>query len=193
MCGEKIDKIMPKIEALGSPPHVRGKVYYPSESNPEKRITPACAGKRERKAASLPVNSDHPRMCGEKAEAVKAAPWVLGSPPHVRGKVPLAGAALSMGWITPACAGKSVHRSGLHRTEGDHPRMCGEKRVCRVRGRQLPGSPPHVRGKDFCFCLSFSFCRITPACAGKSTPSMMVCSRFWDHPRMCGEKTKKIP
>ena len=59
-------------------------------------------------------------------------------------------AAVQMGvhlGITPAYAGKSVHRSGLHRTEGDHPRVCGEKIYPLLAIASPLGSPPRVRGK----------------------------------------------
>ena len=45
-----------------------------------------------------------------------------------------------------------------------------------------------MRGKAADLRQLFQISGITPAYAGKSTPSMMVCSRFWDHPRVCGEK-----
>ena len=33
---------------------------------------------------------------------------------------------------------------------------------------------------------------ITPACAGKSEDFKNFVKRFKDHPRMCGEKSKKV-
>lgn len=71
--------------------------------------------------------------------------------------------------------------------------MCGEKDVLLDGHLFHPGSPPHVRGKDdrqliLCVCLG-----ITPACAGKSEMITSQIALTWDHPRMCGEKPKKIP
>ena len=34
---------------------------------------------------------------------------------------------------------------------------------------------------------------ITPAYAGKSRRTRLHHKAIWDHPRVCGEKTKKIP
>ena len=34
---------------------------------------------------------------------------------------------------------------------------------------------------------------ITPAYAGKSDDVPCKAFKLWDHPRVCGEKTKKIP
>ena len=90
--------------------------------------------------------------------------------------------------ITPACAGKSLTIPKLTTRSWDHPRVCGEKcNFCTLQKLPL-GSPPRVRGKVQLQPGQPAALGITPACAGKSTPSMMVCSRFWDHPRVCGEK-----
>ena len=95
--------------------------------------------------------------------------------------------------ITPACAGKS---SGLMQrcgTNGDHPRMCGEKPCLAFSFPKSIGSPPHVRGKDPAPVTSVEDIRITPACAGKSRIAAKLLGRCEDHPRMCGEKRKAAP
>ncbi len=51
--------------------------------------------------------------------------------------------------------------------------MCGEK-------YHMRGMAADIRG-------------ITPAYAGKSCVVSGRASHCWDHPRMCGEKPKKIP
>ena len=55
------------------------------------------------------------------------------------------------------------------------------------------GSPPHVRGKACATSRRACAAGITPACAGKSLSGHTSKSGMKDHPRMCGEKTKKIP
>ena len=71
--------------------------------------------------------------------------------------------------------------------------MCGEKTVYINSGGGDVGSPPHVRGKAVAHDATV-FCNgITPACAGKRTQTSLVQRITRDHPRMCGEKTKKIP
>ena len=55
----------------------------------------------------------------------------------------------------------------------------------------LTGSPPPMRGKDTlrtCDCAAIG---ITPAYAGKSCDYREVGQGFQDHPRLCGEKTKR--
>ena len=50
--------------------------------------------------------------------------------------------------ITPAYAGKSGdHLTGICR-DGDHPRVCGEKKSTRAAMLTGLGSPPRMRGKD---------------------------------------------
>ena len=70
-------------------------------------ITPACAGKRVAFSLLRVAFRDHPRVCGEKGFAPGFTPKTDGSPPRVRGKVPLKLVSGAFKRITPACAGKS--------------------------------------------------------------------------------------
>ena len=55
------------------------------------------------------------------------------------------------------------------------------------------GSPPHGRGKVLLEVYDSYTHRITPAWAGKSALRQRLPVAVEDHPRMGGEKTKKIP
>ena len=66
--------------------------------------------------------------------------------------------------------------------------MCGEKHYSCAPNSQNRGSPPRVRGKDFCRLYACQRVGITPACAGKSFPAPRSALSEWDHPRVCGEK-----
>ena len=114
--------------------------------------------------------------------------------------------------ITPACAGKSSEHMRKSGTNGDHPRMCGEKFRAYAKIWNEWGSPPHVRGKAIEVGQFCALGGITPACAGKSRiragrgaafgdhppPAYAGKSKIrrkgrWqhrDHPRVCGEKTQ---
>ena len=127
-------------------------------------------------------------MCGEKANAHWKNGAGLGSPPHVRGKAPCISSSLKRKRITPACAGKSLAGGFAVVRDGDHPRMCGEKRNTLMFLSSGMGSPPHVRGKDHLMDDIGHVGGITPACAGKRPPRVHLVPRPWDHPRMCGEK-----
>ena len=74
MCGEKKGSMPSKDGVLGSPPHVRGKVKLRARWESDRRITPACAGKRSRFRYSSRRRRDHPRMCGEKPQAFHQRP-----------------------------------------------------------------------------------------------------------------------
>ena len=50
-----------------------------------------------------------------------------------------------------------------------------------------------MRGKEDAGELGAMLDRITPAYAGKSESGSMFHGASPDHPRVCGEKTKKIP
>lgn len=50
-----------------------------------------------------------------------------------------------------------------------------------------------MRGKDGFTQTPANNDGITPAYAGKSRGRCQKDNMAWDHPRMCGEKTKKIP
>ena len=96
-------------------------------------------------------------------------------------------------FVSPAYAGKRARPKTPPLTPRDHPRMCGEKYKIKKRYPLEMGSPPHVRGKGNLSGIYHPASRITPACAGKSCSAELQQPSVQDHPRMCGEKTKKIP
>ena len=90
--------------------------------------------------------------------------------------------------ITPAYAGKSKYVHHRQVKTVDHPRVCGEK-IDQVRpDGVVAGSPPRVRGKALAVSAHAFKCRITPACAGKSSSTICCVRHYEDHPRVCGEK-----
>ena len=175
----------------GSPPHARGKVKITLFDWERFRITPACAGKRIHAAPRPGHRGDHPRMRGEKLPVTTSDIRLSGSPPHARGKGCGTAAGGRSGGITPACAGKSIFLHGFPYPFRDHPRMRGEKGWVVDRSGAVKGSPPHARGKVTLKILLSLPSGITPACAGKSDLLVQQSERFWDHPRMRGEKTSK--
>ena len=72
--------------------------------------------------------------------------------------------------ITPACAGKRIAAVRRMKKGGDHPRVCGEKKIVLNVKNIGAGSPPRVWGKA------------SPESYG---------GRRQDHPRVCGEKELK--
>ena len=86
-CGEKSISITSSVLTGGSPPHMRGKEIVAADPLRRVGITPAHAGKSNIGDAMDNTTEDHPRTCGEKGDKVKHCFHVLGSPPHMRGKV----------------------------------------------------------------------------------------------------------
>ena len=68
LCGEKLPEPPFSQVQTGSPPPMRGKVYFENKYRHVKRITPAYAGKSFSVKICLFGNKDHPRLCGEKGK-----------------------------------------------------------------------------------------------------------------------------
>ena len=181
------------MPSVGSPPRMRGKGRTAIGYRLKGRITPACAGKRRWATHDFGDVWDHPRVCGEKYKSVSPDFFKPGSPPRVRGKAQQKTSLSPTSRITPACAGKSKSRMQKSADQRDHPRVCGEKPPQSDAHRLGGGSPPRVRGKVLLCQVLVLESGITPACAGKRTASLFCGGADRDHPRVCGEKTKKIP
>ena len=172
---------------------MRGKATFDIDAANRLRITPAYAGKSDKLRLVLNCQWDHPRVCGEKTGTAWRWLMVTGSPPRMRGKAQRLLNHSDPLRITPAYAGKRLAGLLEDIREQDHPRVCGEKSP---RGHCLCypiGSPPRMRGKASFFRCLCPGDGITPAYAGKSPASHRTFSKTRDHPRVCGEKTKKIP
>ena len=172
---------------------MRGKDGNASRSRGCGRITPAYAGKSPTAKQRGILRRDHPRVCGEKPLPDPERIFQLGSPPRMRGKAMNEGDLVPIYGITPAYAGKSAVLVRHAPPVQDHPRVCGEKCSSKLFVKELSGSPPRMRGKAGYRRIPSSTLRITPAYAGKRSVYAFAACATWDHPRVCGEKTKKIP
>ena len=189
VCGEKSFGDVVALDAIGSPPRVRGKDSAAFRFLGGGRITPACAGKRKSPLISSVTRWDHPRVCGEKKDSTTGKAKFQGSPPRVRGKDPALQECDAGTRITPACAGKSYAKGTKAQLIGDHLRVCGEKFFTKGTVEFRLGSPPRVRGKDGHHLLTSCSGGITPACAGKRGQMLHELPFSRDHPRVCGEKS----
>ena len=193
MGGEKRGNMVGFFFVLGSPPRGRGKGCFPCLTVLHPGITPAWAGKSPRPFVHLSVSMDHPRVGGEKAPDPTGRNRMSGSPPRGRGKVTKQTKKMWYTRITPAWAGKRCMSLKPGLGDKDHPRVGGEKQKNTMEQKRLQGSPPRGRGKEV---DGFGFsCRygITPAWAGKRPSARQRHKGPGDHPRVGGEKTKKIP
>ena len=148
VCGEKGFVFADAAAGGGSPPRMRGKVKLDKHRKEVYRITPAYAGKSLGLDWLPGLWQDHPRVCGEKLDAVQGRAAALGSPPRMRGKVPFLFAVTVALGITPAYAGKSPRDDRPPPLHTDHPRVCGEKLSIPGFCFVLSGSPPRMRGKE---------------------------------------------
>ena len=112
-------------------------------------------------------------MGGEKPSVPGSHRWYAGSPPRGRGKVDAPRPRIGAIGITPAWAGKSRLVRIEPERRGDHPRVGGEKSVCRPAPYLERGSPPRGRGKG-----------------GQQTSQR---GGAQDHPRVGGEKCDAPP
>ena len=172
---------------------MRGKERTSLYRRMERRITPAHAGKSKPLAVTSGHCWDHPRACGEKLIGGTHSFIRWGSPPRMRGKAKGRAEHLAATGITPAHAGKRPSPQIRSKGRKDHPRACGEKFFASVNLQAQIGSPPRMRGKVAYTDLQRPSPGITPAHAGKSAPFQKKSTANRDHPRACGEKTKKIP
>ena len=105
--GEKKFSLSLLTNRVGSPPHTRGKVDKNTGKTLYSGITPAHAGKSCLGKRIRWTSWDHPRTRGEKAIRRTYLLYLLGSPPHTRGKAVKFKCHNSITRITPAHAGKS--------------------------------------------------------------------------------------
>ena len=188
MCGEQGNVYYRLENGEGSPPRVRGPVRCPASHPAHMRITPACAGNRGIFHCTPSLHGDHPRVCGEQSSFYRCFRSAQGSPPRVRGTdFPITLSISPLG-ITPACAGNSSSKRLGVDTGKDHPRVCGEQFSEREFAIEAIGSPPRVRGTEWCEENDLLSPRITPACAGNRVGARENHRTDKDHPRVCGEQ-----
>ena len=170
MRGEDHHTVVVTRAQHGSPPHARGRPNTPTATFRCQGITPACAGKTG--GSTLAVNSaaDHPRMRGEDRALASPIVYLVGSPPHARGRPRPSMRCTPAAGITPACAGKTRRGRGSSGHFPDHPRMRGEDVVEKGELGVDAGSPPHARGRRYGSLRCAQLWGITPACAGKTGP-----------------------
>ena len=192
LCGEKQVFLVFLCLVLGSPPPMRGKENVKNVLSKHMGITPAYAGKSSHTRRCPSIDWDHPRLCGEKIRFFAYIVNSEGSPPPMRGKANIGDDIGDDFRITPAYAGKSSDYKAGKCLIWDHPRLCGEKLKNGRETLVLQGSPPPMRGKALNSWDKSDSHGITPAYAGKRFKKKPTGKESRDHPRLCGEKTKKI-
>ena len=190
-CGEQEQETRKMDKETGSPPRMRGAAAVRRPDDTGCRITPADAGSSFHHHQHSIYYPDHPRGCGEQDSVSHGWLSCGGSPPRMRGAERVCRRPECHRGITPADAGSSTNSYHRPNCPEDHPRGCGEQHVANLFAKILTGSPPRMRGAGWRVCAGRCRRRITPADAGSSSWSDRPSFEVTDHPRGCGEQTKK--
>ena len=110
------------------------------------RIIPAYAGNTPKRRSVAPRSRDHPRVCGEHRPAISKLTRALGSSPRMRGTRYRMVFATPVCGIIPAYAGNTMPFHIINRSDGDHPRVCGEHLFAAILSALTLGSSPRMRG-----------------------------------------------
>jgi len=171
-CGEQMSSGIFEFAGKGSPPPLRGTVWFVMVPAAKYRITPAPAGNRPARHGFAVLCQDHPRPCGEQCNNGRLFLPRSGSPPPLRGTDSASSTNGQNHRITPAPAGNSRLLPGSSAPLQDHPRPCGEQPVQQNIAGVALGSPPPLRGTDPGLNKVVIDNRITPAPAGNSSLSL---------------------
>ena len=155
------------LSQSGTPPRVRGRLFWAGDNSQLQRYTPACAGK-------MPIDA-----------ALRAA--ADGTPPRVRGRYCGHEDTIEADRYTPACAGKMLASIWCSVRPLVHPRVCGEDAYPKKIAVKPDGTPPRVRGRSSQSPRGGPGPRYTPACAGKIRRAPERPGGRPVHPRVCGE------
>ena len=155
-------------------------------------IIPAYAGNTALAIASRTTRGDHPRVCGEHVFGLVPDRHTTGSSPRMRGTLTGAHISPCPKGIIPAYAGNTnpVHPDAAE--AWDHPRVCGEHVTIPEDALLTAGSSPRMRGTRERIQARAGMEGIIPAYAGNTRLARWPVQAAWDHPRVCGEHTKRL-
>ena len=165
-------------------------VLVPNE-NAEVGIIPAYAGSTILCSITVWGHWDHPRVCGEHAKPESPKMTSSGSSPRMRGAHRGRGHLQAFRGIIPAYAGSTFRSCSRCAAFRDHPRVCGEHSASKDSAKNRSGSSPRMRGALRVEGFSQEQVGIIPAYAGSTRKEADAPVDGRDHPRVCGEHTKK--
>ena len=150
-------------------------------------IIPAYAGNTFHMTSIMVHRRDHPRVCGEHTQTVPPTTSGAGSSPRMRGTRPMTRLTAHTTGIIPAYAGNTSMLYFAHKSQQDHPRVCGEHSIVDTLQAFHVGSSPRMRGTHCTDLVLLRWFGIIPAYAGNTRESLARLIRAGDHPRVCGE------
>ena len=116
----------------------------------------------------------------------------MGSSPRLRGAPPPSAACHQHQGIIPALAGSTQIRWQVRLVCRDHPRACGEHLNISISSGLSKGSSPRLRGAPYPRPRRAWREGIIPALAGSTEASTTIEGSVRDHPRACGEYTRRM-
>jgi len=125
-CGEHIPDRPHGPERAGSSPRLRGTRFRHPRRPTRGRFIPAPAGNTREYRAQSPMQSVHPRACGEHCSPCRLRVCSVGSSPRLRGTLDPANTAADHLRFIPAPAGNTAPSRAGDTREPVHPRACGE-------------------------------------------------------------------
>ena len=155
-------------------------------------IIPAYAGNTTNAFRHIRDHRDHPRVCGEHALLHALMNHVRGSSPRMRGTPTAVVVCHLVRGIIPAYAGNTIQLILCFPPCRDHPRVCGEHQVRDTLYGTTQGSSPRMRGTPVLYESRTLRSGIIPAYAGNTNFRNAFTLPERDHPRVCGEHTKRI-
>ena len=170
----------------GLSPRVRGNQLAPVSKYVRYGSIPACAGEPLADAASEPILTVYPRVCGGTGEPALEGTRNAGLSPRVRGNQALCDTPPSVIGSIPACAGEPERNAAWMTASQVYPRVCGGTPIFGLLVGRRRGLSPRVRGNPRTTDKSRAGERSIPACAGE--PALVgrrICPPAV-YPRVCG-------
>ncbi len=182
-CGEQGRDATAEQLAPGPSPRVRGAVVVILALIGRVGTIPAGAGSRRSPCGRRPWAGDHPRGCGEQPPRSPVRTADRGPSPRVRGAGSAGSSRGATSGTIPAGAGSSPARRPRPGGRRDHPRGCGEQGSWPQSAHAGGGGGPPPRGGGGGGTI--------PAGAGSRVGDPGTDCVGRDHPRGCGEQTRR--
>ncbi|AFV90760.1 hypothetical protein PACID_29950 [Acidipropionibacterium acidipropionici ATCC 4875] len=179
-------------ELGGLPPPARGRPEAAARPVRAARITPACAGTTSDRSGIACARPDYPRLRGDDLDIPPFRDGIRGLPPPARGRLHHGLVERRDGRITPACAGTTLAMTCARARPPDYPRLRGDDFESSRSLRASAGLPPPARGRLWRSAWPASCDRITPACAGTTTPAARSPGSGADYPRLRGDDSQVL-
>ena len=130
----------------GSPPCIRGTLFWLLFIVFSLRLTPVHTGNARRVPAGSTLKQAHPRAYGEREEVIFTTRRYIGSPPCIRGTPVLFASRGVNHRLTPVHTGNARSSSSSFSRQWAHPRAYGERFALLKTESTLLGSSPRIRG-----------------------------------------------